>query len=77
MSRVREARAKVLLSIYLKLVKGTRGTNVGCSLKFLEGDGSGEGNAVSGKRTGKPFASEVCSKGCVAGVSKKVQGRIG
>ena len=32
MSGIREARAKVLLSIYLKLVKGTRGTNVGCSL---------------------------------------------
>ena len=32
MSRVREIRAKVVLCIYMKLVKGTRGTNVGCLL---------------------------------------------
>ena len=46
MSRVREIRAKVVLCIYMKLVKGTRGTNVRCLLAI----GQRRWNLVTSRR---------------------------
>ena len=61
-SRVRETRAKVLLCIYMKLVKGTRGTNVEC----LPAVGQRRWNLVTRRRE-RQSAKQLVTQGmCTA-----------